>query len=101
MSGLRSKRSRRRPHNAKTAAHLSFGGMLRDIARDRRNGTIDGRPVNVSQLEALLLKVVDRALDGSVRDLGYLIRFMALHPEMGASERTETVVYINGHLAAV
>ncbi len=89
----------RPPHNARLAEHASFQDLLTKAANEPRAAEINGREIRLSRAERLFRLSIDRALDGSPRDLADILRRMIDTPALAASFREEITYYFHGSVA--
>jgi hypothetical protein len=99
--GTGARRAPRKPHNAKTAEYATFNELLGMIADQPRKATIAGREVTMTRAEALLRVMVERAMQGKVREIKQVLQMMARDPGLAANSRLQTHIFINGSLANV
>ena len=88
-----------RPHNAVTPTDHSLKDVVLRIANELHEVSINGEPRTISRAERVFRLTVERAVKGNVRDIAHLLRIIAKNPELAASERTDTIIFINGALA--
>ncbi len=102
MASSKSNTSRnRKPHNARTANYASFDELLAQIAAEPRTALVGDQQVTMSRRERLFRLMVDRALQGKVREVTKLLQLMAKNPSTAATFRDETVTVISGVLCRV
>lgn len=89
---------KRRPHNAASREYGSFEDLLAAIAAESRTALVGTDQVVMSRSERLLRVMVDRALQGNVREVTKLIHLMATRPKLAATFREEIVTVISGPL---
>lgn len=94
-------RRARKPHNARTFAYGSFNELLALIANERRAALVGEQQIIMSRRERLFRLLVDRALQGQVREVTLLLRLMANSPTLAASYRDQVVTIISGSLCTV
>lgn len=92
-------RRNRKPHNARTSEYVSFNELLAQIANEPRAALIRNEQVVMSRSERLLRLMVDRALQGKVREVRMLLKLLAKSPALAATFREEIVMVISGDLA--
>lgn len=94
-------RRARKPHNARTPGYGSFNELLALIADERRTALVGEQQVIMSRRERLFRLMVDRALQGKVREVTLLLRLMANSPTLAATYRDQVVTVISGSLCTV
>ena len=99
-SGAAPKR-KRKPHNAHTAEYGSFQELLAQISAEPRTALVGDKEVSMSRSDRLLRLMLNRALQGNVRDITKLLQMMAKSPSLVATFREETVIVISGPLENV
>ena len=102
MARTKSKAPRnRKPHNARSTDYASFNELLAQIAAEPRAALVGDEQVTMSRCERLFRLMVERALQGKVREITKLLQLMAKNPSTAATFRDETVTVISGVLARV
>lgn len=91
----------RKPHNARTSEYGSFNELLALIADERRAALVGEQQVIMSRRERLFRLMLDRALQGKVREVTLLLRLMANSPALATTYRDQVVTVISGSLCAV
>ena len=91
----------RKPHNARTTEYVSFNELLAMIAAERRVAVVGGRQTSMNRGERLLRLMLDRALQGKVREVIKLLQLMAKNPTVAATFRDEIVIVTSGALCHV
>ncbi len=89
----------RRPHNAVTPADRSLKDVVLRIANELHEVTINGKRRTMTRKERVFRLTVERAVNGTVRDIAHILSIVAKHPELAASFQIETVYFFNGSLA--
>jgi hypothetical protein len=89
-------RARRKPHNARSVHYASFEELLAQIAAEPRTARVGDEQVTMSRSDRLLRLLVDRALQGDVRNVTKLLQLMAKYPAIAATYREQFVVVISG-----
>lgn len=89
-------RARRKPHNARTLEYFSFNELLAMIATERRVALVGGKQTSMCRSERLLRLMLDRALQGKVREVTKLLQLMAKNPSVAATFRDEVVIVVSG-----
>ena len=89
---------RRKPHNASTNDYASFDELLASIAAEPRTALVGSDQLKMSRSERLFRVMVDRALQGNVREVRRLLHLMATRPTLAATFREETVTVVSGPL---
>lgn len=94
-------RGARKPHNARAPGYGSFNELLSLIADERRAALVGEQQIIMTRRERLFRLLVDRALQGNVREVTLLLRLMAKSPELAATYRDRVVTIISGSLCTV
>lgn len=94
-------RRARKPHNASAPGYGSFNELLSLIADERRAALVGEQQIIMSRRERLFRLLVDRALQGNVREVTLLLRLMANSPALAATYRDQVVTIISGALCNV
>lgn len=94
-------RGNRKPHNAARSEYASFNELLSLIAAEPRTALVGGEQVTMSRSERLLRLMLDRALQGKVREVTKLLQMMARSPGVAATFRDEWVTVVSGALCDV
>ena len=102
-SSTRAKRGgSRKPHNARRPADVeSLEELVARVGAEVRKIPSSKGVVEMTRLERTLRLLVNRAMEGKVRDVAHLVRLMSKYPSVAKSYREETVIVINGPLANV
>jgi hypothetical protein len=90
---------KRRPHNAKVSNFESFEQLLAAAANAPRKVTVNGKLVKMSRKEVLYRTIVNRALDGGIREVAFIIKAMVQDSALGSTCRRERVLVFNGYWA--
>jgi hypothetical protein len=93
--------TKRRPHNAKLTTFESFDELLSAAATKTRRATLDGRPVKLTREEIMYRTLVNKALQGGVRELAFLIKAMSTQSDVAVTCQRERVTVFNGFWAAL
>ena len=96
MSAKSPNRGRRKPHNAGSIHYASFEELLAQIAAEPRTARVGDEQVTMSRSDRLLRLMLDRALQGNVREVTKLLQLMAKYPAIAATYREQFVVVISG-----
>ena len=91
----------RKPHNARTIEYATFPELLALIAAEPRTALIGDGHVSMPRSERLFRLMLDRALQGNVRDVIKMLQLMAKYPAVAATFRDETVIVVGGALCNV
>lgn len=92
----------RKPHNAKRAADVeSLEELVARVGAELRRIPTSKSVVEMTRLERTLRLLVDRALEGKVRDVAHVLRLMLKHPSLAKSYREETVIVLSPVMANV
>ena len=89
----------RKPHNARTSEYVSFDDLLSRLASEPRTVQMGDQHVTMPRVERLMRVMVDRALQGKVRDIAKLLNMMAKNPTLTATFREQMVIRICPSLA--
>lgn len=92
---------RRKPHNVRKEQYQSFDELLATIGYETRVATIGDQEVMMTRLEAVLRVMIDRALQGNVRELTKILRIMANDPGLAATARSQIIITVGGALAGI
>lgn len=91
----------RKPHNARTIEYAAFPELLALIAAEPRTALIGDGQVSMPRSERLFRLILDRALQGNVRDVIKMLQLMAKYPAVAATFRDETVIVVSGAMCNV
>lgn len=91
----------RKPHNVRREQYESFADLFARIANEPRQATIGDKQITMTRAEALLRVMVDRAINGNVREITKLLQIMANDPGLTATARPQVVMFIGHALANV
>ncbi len=91
----------RKPHNAGTNEYVSYNELLLRLAHEPRAVQIGDQQVTMPRVERLMRVMVERALQGNVRDIAKLLQMMARNPTLAATFRMQTVIHMSPSFAAM
>jgi hypothetical protein len=92
---------RRKPHNAQSIEYVSFKDLLAQIAGEPRTARVGDEQVTMARGDRLLRLLLDRALQGKVREVIKLLQLMAKYPNVAATFREENVIVMSGAMCRV